>query len=243
MILVTRYPFEFIAAILLLGGAYYGLYYGAEWVGLTAISSQPEVAVVGYACWLVLMCGFNNMSAEISSEAGAGTLSNIFLSSYSTLAILAVRSSVAIIMSIILAVGAMVVVAAGTHVTLTPTFWVLVPALSLFASSIGMGLLVAGLAIVLKRISLLLLPLQFVLMALAITLFEALPTNLYNASLALPTVPSLVALRALLIHGLPPNPGLLLLGFLNAGAYIAIGLFCFRMLAMLARRHGSLAEY
>lgn len=241
--LVRRYPFELAGAVILLAGAFFGLLYGARFIGVSSIADNPDLAMVSYGCWLLLVCGFSNLSAEISAEANTGTLPNVFQSAYPILVILAIRALVGAAVALGVAAMVMLVMAVGTGAHIHPSGWALVAVLTLLVSATGMGLVVAGMAVVLKRMNLVLIPMQLMLMALAITRFEDYGAPAYHAALTLPAVPSLAFLRITLVQGASADAWLLLACVLNAAVYLLVGMVGFGLLANAARRRGSVAEY
>lgn len=248
-LLLVRYPVQSLTSVLVLYTVFLGLVLAGRFItgGSSPLgSSSLSAAIVGYLLWFFALIAIDTMSQTLQEEAQVGTLEQLCLARWSLPLILALRLSVAILVSALQAAAllGLLLVTTGAPISLRPTL--AIPLLLTVIGLAGFGYGLAALTLLFKRIGNAVTLVQFALLFLTF-----IPVNQFTGpsqlvAWALPLVQGVYVLRAVAVDGVslatlawPHLVGLMV----NALMYLVLGLAVFRRAERLARQKGLLSHY
>ena len=206
-------------------------------------------ALVGYIVWFYAATGITTMGRNLTEEAQAGTLEQMYMTPAPTGMIVLGRSLSAVAVSTVMITAIVTPLALALDVDI-PVRWEALPVFILALSGIfGLGFMIAGATLVFKQVDQLANLVENLLMFLSGALLPVhlLPGGLQLFSSTLPTTQGIIVLRDVVLEGQSLAAewatGALPWLLLNSGAYLLVGWLIFKACERIARQRGSLGQY
>ena len=242
--LQLRYPMDFISGLLLLTLLFYGLLVGAQHMtGVKDFGDNLEGIIIGYSAWIMVVAGLGQIPGDITGEAQRGTLESVFLSRYRVDAIFLARTLSGSLQNLLLTLAVVLVLLWLTGRRIAFPLVAVLPVATTIIASISLGFFAGGLALRFKQVARALTLAQYPLLFLIVAPFETMQAEVTNLSLLLPVVPSAITLRELTTGGKALVDRHIVAAVVNAGAYLAIGMFFFNRYVRKVRSYGILAGH
>lgn len=248
-LLLVRYPVQSLMSVLVLYIVFLGLVFAGRFIAGSSLplgSPSIAAAIVGYLLWFFALIAIDTMSQTLQEEAQVGTLEQLCLARWSLPLILALRLSVATLVSAlqVAALLGLLLVTTGAPIALRPALTI--PLLLTVIGLAGFGYGLAALTLLFKRIGNAVTLMQFALLFLTFIPVDRLTGPPQLVAWALPLAQGVYALRAVAVDGAslavlawPQLVGLMA----NALVYLVLGLAVFRRAERLARQKGLLSHY
>ncbi|WP_114747196.1 ABC transporter permease [Falsibacillus pallidus] len=242
---MKRYPIEWVSSLILLIVIFYGIFLGASYISGKMIQGENlSYTIVSYAQYTLLMGPIYLMGLGIVREAQHGTLEQLFLAPVGISSILIIRSVVTFFYQIIMMLVILEVIMLLTGKHLNMSFAIIIPLITTYLTSIGIGFLITSIAVVSKRISQFLDLLQFVFLFLVMIPFTDFKGPFQWIAILVPYAPSSGWLRDVMIHNRMGTPLIVMVGgILNGILWLSLGLFIFKRCVKVAKRRATLSHY
>jgi ABC-2 type transport system permease protein len=242
ILLMVRYPVNFVSDLANMLILFAAMFYGGRAVAPAAISNTIEGIIVGYLLWTLAMSAFSGLSWSVTREAQWGTLEQLFMSPFGFGPVMFAKTVVNVLVSFLWGAITLVFMMALTGEWLTVDPLTLIPlGLLAVAPALGIGFALGGLAIRFKRIENVFQIMQFVFIGLI-----AAPVAEYPLLKWVPMAQGSQLMQTAMKDGvalwtLPAAE----LGVLVATAvgYLAVGYAAFHYCQRWARREGVMGHY
>lgn len=242
--LQLRYPLDFVSGLLLLTLLFYGLLVGAQHMtGVKDFGNNLDSIIIGYAAWMMVVAGLNQIPGDIAGEAQRGTLESVFLSHYRVDMIFLARTLSGSLQNLVLTLAVVLVLMWLTGRRIAFPLAAAVPVATTIVASMSLGFVAGGLALRFKQVARSLMLAQYPLLFLIVAPFETMQAEVTNLSLLLPVVPSAITLRELTSGGKALVDSHAVAAVVNAVAYLAIGMYFFNRYVRKVRSYGILAGH
>jgi ABC-2 type transport system permease protein len=157
ILMLVRYPIEFIVGLGILYSLFMGLFLGARSLvqDPRALGASLDAFIISYVMWFFVISALGRLAFQIQDEAQAGVLEQLFLNYPRILVLLLVRCVVDFFESFAMVAVLLVLIMATTGRWITLTGAEIGQVILLFVLTVigiyGFGLIFAGLALVFKR--------------------------------------------------------------------------------------------
>jgi ABC-2 type transport system permease protein len=244
-ILYRRYPLEAFGGILMTAVTFYALFVGARFMAGSAFrfGEQSDGLILGYGIWTLVLFNLNRIALVLQVEAQTGTLEQLCMSPFGSLRVVLMRGLAGFLFILFMSIGLILLMLQLTGRALHFQAAGLLPLLSVFLGSYGLGLSLGALALLFKQVQQMMRLFQFVLLILVMAPFERWTGIKRILSYLLPIYPAARQLRDLMARGLPFDPGLFSIVLLNGIGHLLLGLLLFKLADREARRRGLLGQY
>ena len=253
VLLLIRYPIEFIVGLGILYSLFMGLFLGARSLvqDPRTMGASIDSFVISYVLWFFVISALGRLAFQIQEEAQAGVLEQIFLNYPRVLGLLLVRCLVDFFESFAMVAVLLVLIMASTGRWITLTAVELGQVILLFSLTVigiyGFGLIFAGLALVFKRLGQLGAIAQFAFFLIAYLPLDSLALWLRLLLYCLPLslgaqLIKLVAVEHYDIFAAAVQPKLLGL-LVNSLAYLLFGSLIYLACERRAKMDGRLGQY
>lgn len=242
ILLMVRYPVNFVSDLANMLILFAAMFYGGRAVAPTAISNTIEGIIVGYLLWTLSMSAFSGLSWSVTREAQWGTLEQLFMSPFGFGPVMFAKTIVNVLVSFLWGAITLLFMMALTGewlavdpVTLIPLGFLAV------APALGIGFALGGLAIRFKRIENVFQIMQFVFIGLI-----AAPVSEYPLLKWVPLAQGSQMLQTAMKDGVPLwglPAGELGVLVVTAVGYLALGYAAFAYCQRWARREGVMGHY
>jgi len=229
---------------------------GAVFVGISFMLGRgefepPDVlsSLLGYLVWFFAITAISEMSFNLTEEARAGTMEQMFMSPIPMRII--VLGRVAAVM--ITAVAEVIVLGTGLMLAMNiwlPLRWEGIPVfLITMLGLLGFGFFLGGVTLIYKQVDSLADLLQNILIFMtgALVPVSFFPGWLQTISLLIPSTQGIIVLRKVMLEGqslfVVWNDGSLALLILNSTIYLVGGWLFFVWCERLAKQQGTLGQY
>ncbi|GHO47289.1 ABC transporter permease [Ktedonospora formicarum] len=247
LLILWDYKFDALMQLLIFGLIFVGatFFLGKGHFNLELLSVQ----FVGYTMWMYGRAAMRTMSEDLSDEAQAGTLEQMYMAPVAPELLLLGR-----LLALFLWTSLMVLLMAGLLITVfhivLPFRWEELPILlCMFCELFGLALLLSGLGLVFKQISTFadLLQQLFLFLTGSLVPISIFPNWLAVLARTLPTTQGILALQAVLFDHQSLvtlwTTGDLSLLCLHAFLYLGGGIATFRICTRYAKHQGLLGQY
>lgn len=242
LLLMVRYPVNFVSQIATMFILFAGVFLGGRAIAPAAISDTIGGIIVGYLLWSLSMSAFSGLSWNVTRESQWGTLEQLFMSPFGFGPVMFAKTVVNVLVSFF--TGSLVLLfmmaLTGTWLAVNPLTLIPLGVLAV-APALGIGFALGGLAIRFKRVENLFQIMQFVFVALI-----AAPVDQYPLLKWVPLAQGSQLLQTAMKDGVaiwafPAGE----LGVLVATAvgYLALGYAAFSYCQRWARREGVMGHY
>jgi ABC-2 type transport system permease protein len=253
ILLLVRYPIEFVVGLGILYSLFMGLFLGARSLvqDPRALGASLDAFVISYVMWFFVISAMGRLAFQIQDEAQAGVLEQLFLNYPRMLVLLFVRCVVDFFESFAMVVLLLVLIMATTGRWITLTWPELGEVVLLFVITVagiyGFGLIFAGMALVFKRLGQLGAITQFAFFLIAYLPLGGLALWLRILLYCLPLslgvqLIKLVAVQHYSAFSATARPQLLGL-IVNSVAYLLVGALIFSVCERKAKLDGRLGQY
>lgn len=240
-----RYPVELFGALAIAVIVFYGLFLGARYIAGSALplGERFDAVVIGYVLWTLVLGILIDVANSLQYEAQTGTLEQLFLSPFGPAAIFLARAIANLLIQIVLNAIILIAIMALTGSRLAFPPLLLLPLLTVFASTYGLAFLMGSLTLLFKRVQQVFGLLQFALLFLMAT-----PTETWTGwgqvgRWLLPMTGGAGLLRDLMARQTGLKWEDLALAAANGALYLALGTLVFRASIRVAKRQGKLSSY
>ena len=244
-ILYRRYPMNYFSGLFVMLFTFYGLIMGAQFLGgnAFAMGDRLDGVILGYWLWNLAIFAFTYTAATMQTEAIAGTLEQLFLSSFGALRIFLARILASLVINIVTSTLLLLVMLILTGRTLSFPLEIILPLASAVMAAYGIGLMVGGAALVFKQVSRFMTIVQFMLLPLVVVPFdevEGIDPEVFNF---LPMEPSAALLRSLMARGEALDLTQLAISLGNGVGHMLLGVLVFHWAVKTARKHALLGQF
>lgn len=243
-ILMKRYLFNFLSALISIYILFLLLFFGARTLAGDAVGfgATLDGIVVGFLVWTFAVFAYSEFGQGMVREAQEGTLEQLYMSPVGFIWVCIFRMFAALSITWVLNIGLLLLMMLTTgrwlNLDLLSILALLLPTL---AGVYGIGFMVGGLALVFKRIESFTGILQFALVGLV-----AAPIGRFPVLRYLPLAEGNRLIRRVMAEGLSftelPTADLVFL-FANSAFYLVLGLVVFSILISAAKNRGLLGHY
>lgn len=254
---MMRYPLETGAMVFMFCLMFFMMFFFADSVtrnvavdSMTKSELEANSAriLMGYIVWLVSTGALNLMSTQLTVEAQAGTLQQLYLTPLGFTTLLIARAAVGFLFSLVVtSIIAFIILSVSGILLETDYVALFVSLVFIWIGVSGLGLIFAGLTLVLKRIQQVLALAVWGSILLTFTPLEDIPGWLTFFVKTFPFTQGMRIFRAsavdhesfvrLIVNGEIPY----LVG--GAIAYFIVGLWCYQRFENIARKKGVLGQY
>ena len=212
-------------------------------------SAEVSSTLLGYLVWFFGITAISNMSFNLTEEARAGTLEQMFMSPVPITVIVIGRVFAMMVVAVaqVFLVGLSIMLLMGLEIPLRwegiPIFFVTI------FGFLGFGFIIGGITLLYKQVHSIAGLIQNTLIFLtgAIVPVSVFPNWLEFFTQLLPSTQGIIVLRDVVLEDQSLfavwQDGSLILLFLNSGLYFVGGLLIFTLCENIARRQGNLGQY
>ncbi|WP_244605239.1 ABC transporter permease [Halorussus halobius] len=242
VLLMVRYPVNFLTDIAQFLLLFLAVFYGGRAIAPAAISDTIEGIIVGFLLWTLALSGFSGLSWNVTRESQWGTLEQLFMSPYGFGRVMFAKTVVNVLVSFLWGAItlAFMMAVSGRWLALDPLTVLPLSVLAL-APALGVGFALGGLAIRFKRIENVFQVMQFAFVGLI-----AAPVGQYPLLKWLPLAQGSQLLQTAMRDGVRlwalPTDELGVLVVTGVG-YLALGYVVFGYCQRWARREGVMGHY
>lgn len=246
-LLLWHYRYNAVAELFLMGFVFIGLSF---FMGEGELESgQLASTLLGYLVWFFAMIAISNMSYNLTDEAQAGTLEQMFMSPAPIGVIVFGRVTAMFITAMIqvILVGGVLILLLDVYI---PMRLIGIPVFLLtMVGLLGFGMIIGGLTLVLKQVHAIANLSQNVLIFLngALLPVSFFPLWLEIFAKLLPSTMGIIVLRRVVLDGASLldvwNDGSLVLLLANSLFYAVVGWSVFKYCERYAKNHGTLGHY
>ncbi|WP_238378446.1 ABC transporter permease [Haloarcula rubripromontorii] len=218
------------------------IFFGGQFVAEDLVSQSVGLLVVGYFLFTMAVSAYADLTHDLTDEAQWGTLEQLSMSPFGFTEIVAVKTLVNLLGTFATGIALLIsmMVTTGTWLSVAPLSVVVLCVLTLLPV-VGLGFVFGGVALVYKQIEKV-----FPLIQLSFAALIVLPVGEYALLKLFPMSLGSHLLQRVMTDGLrvwelPVFDLGVLVG--QAVAYLAIGLFVFRVGTAKARKRGVLGHY
>lgn len=237
---MKRYFFNTIASIGVMFLIFMGMFWGVKTLGGAAVTQESlDAMLVGYVLWMSAMMALQSTGSEILNESQQGTLEQLYLSPMGAHTVFFFRSLVSMVFNFVFITVLLYLSMAATGRWIAVNLPYLYGMVVLSTVSLaGISFMLGGIGLIHKRIQAVNSILSFGLIGLMM-----LPTYPFRLTSLLPFIAGAEVVRNTVVRGTsyPLLWYLFIAG--NSLAYLAVGLFIFRLLEKKARRLNKLGQY
>lgn len=202
-------------------------------------TEKLDVLIIGYIMWMLGLIGFQATSYNAYDEMQRGTFEQMYLTSFGIEAVFIIRTILDAVFGLVFSTAILILtmITTGRYFTFRVGEILLTLLLSI-PSMWGLGFIFAGLALIYKKISSFLNLMQFAIIGFVAV--KAYPINFFSF---LPFSAGATTVQGLINYNADfPVLWYLFLLFISI-IYMAIGIFCFRILLKKARKQNLLGQY
>lgn len=243
-ILMKRYLFNFLSAIISIYILFLLIFFGARTLGGDAVDfgGTLDGIVVGFLVWTFAIFAYSEFGQGMVREAQEGTLEQLYMSPVGFVWVCVFRMIASLSITWVLNIALLVLMMLTTGRWLTlDLLSLLVLLLPTLAGVYGIGFMVGGLALVFKRIESFTGILQFALVGLV-----AVPIGRFPFLRYLPLAEGNRLIRRVMAEGVSVSElpmGDLVFLFAHSVFYLLLGLLVFSVLISAAKNKGLLGHY
>ncbi|MEW6685579.1 MAG: ABC transporter permease [Candidatus Edwardsbacteria bacterium] len=254
LLMMKRYPIETVTSVVVLYMFFMIFFLAGKMVGGTSPSSPIVLGktmgglILGYVMWFFAIIAITEMSWGISQEAQAGTLEQVYMTSFGPVAVFLARFLADLLPNLIIITILLFLLMVSTGIYLSfPLFSTLLVVGLTILGLYGFGFILGGMALIFKRIGQVAQVLQFVFLFLAMTPVEKLPSSIQIFAQTLPLTQGVKVMRLVILEHRALSQLQMLkeiaILIINSFGYLVLGILVYLWMDRIARNKGLLSHY